>query len=176
MEDREVEANEDLIFVGETFAKASRIICMDDYLIMHRYHNKSLDALRRDDTPFLALKRLEEKLKEANVYEKVRQSFINLALAHLFWQTSKRINNKKVYDSMRRVWMKHFEFKKYPQSYFYNIERYKTCMKYLKYTYAQYKAIEALKRLCIFDKNDTHIKITLFGIKINISRKGKDKR
>ena len=125
--ERLLEASEDLVFVGETLVKAESISMVNEYLINHRYHHTSLEALRNKYAASKALEKLYLILVKTNLYSKVEQSFKNLVLSYMFWHYSVRKNDQKEVRKIARKTMIKYKLFSKPNEYYYEPELYDYC-------------------------------------------------
>lgn len=171
---RELEASEDLVYVGETLARAEKITVLDKIFIKHRIHNKSLEATRKISAPYLALKELKNILIQNNLYKKLEKSFTNLALDMLNWHcSSKRLNTKEMHNLMHNIWLKEFNLIGYPPEYFFDKQQFMNCISKYSYSYAGYTIRNFLKRLLYINIDSSCIHVNFLGIKIRKSNKHK---
>jgi len=154
---RIIEASEDLVFVGRTLVNAERITIVNEYLINHRYHSKSLEATRNKYAATEALKELAALLKKDGLYSTVKQSFINLVMVYLRWHYSIRKDDKQEVEKIVKKAVKKYKLHSYTQDYFYD-----------KWGYECFANV-------FLRKKSNHIIIKIFGIKISFRGLGGNK-
>ena len=163
--DRLLEASEDLVFVGETLVKAESISIVNQYLINHRYHNTSLEALRNKYAASKALEKLYLILVKTNLYSKVEQSFKNLVLSYMFWHYSVRKNDQKEVRKIARKTMIKYKLFSKPNEYYYEPELYDYCKELFM------KSDKFYRKFFSITKVDSHMIFRVLGIKFAIKRK-----
>lgn len=169
-EDRKIQASEDLVFVGETIARASSICILNEYLIKHRYHSKSLESTRKIQTPYLALKKFKDILINNHLYDDLECTFLNLAIHILNWHTSTIKKNKFIiYFYMKFFWLKNLPILKYSIDYYFNQSDYLNFSR--KYSKSIFffliSKIFSIKNL----SDRKHKIITILGIKLKFKRR-----
>lgn len=159
---QEQRTTNDLFFVYAALVKAKRITAVYKTLVHHRADlNQSLSNTREKswDCFYHALMLLKSELENMQIYEEVKQSFVNYALHFSFWNMDTLTGPSlvKLYNALRNEWFEDLDIKGMPKEYFYSpdeFERYDRIMshtaeEYLIYRYDELKkkADEAAKAL-----------------------------
>lgn len=149
---QEQRTTNDLFFVYAALVKAKRITAVYKTLAHHRADlNQSLSNTREKswDCFYHALMLLKSELEKMQIYEEVKQSFVNYALHFSFWNMDTLTGPSlvKLYNALRNEWFEDLDIKGMPKEYFYSpdeFERYdrimsRTAEEYLIYRYDELK-------------------------------------
>lgn len=163
----------DMYFVMLSLILAERISIIDDILIRHRQNNFSSISNSRDKNPYCfiqAIYALKKTLEEKNLYEYVKQSFINWNVEFCFWHldTLKNKKNKqKLLNKLKKEVFIKLDVYSLNADYFYKNTTYQRVQKIKLYKNpALYQTIFSVRN----DDRRTHKIITLLGAKIKIKR------
>lgn len=141
--------SEDLVFVFQSLALASRLSVLDQTLIHHRVNRKSSvsnSRHRNPEVPQQALKLLREALMCQQVYEVFERSFLNWAMEFLVWNVANMGEDRAqrlYFDKLKREWLPEMHFERYPAAYYEN--RFTYC-KYLLTQYAPWPVFSGVLR------------------------------
>lgn len=121
----------DLYFVRTAMALAGRMTYLKNKLVFYRVGMSSNTQATKYKAPlefYKAYRALKERLVKEGVYEKLEQSFINLALDDCMFNIRTITDpeaNKKVKTTLQEEGFDYFGFGNYPEEYFYNKNSYK---------------------------------------------------
>jgi len=132
---QEIKRYNDLFFTNKALTLATKIILLDEVLLFYRVGLKSNLQSGKDNTPLevhKALFALKRFLDEQGVYEKVKDSFIKLALDNVFYNLHeiKNDNSRSLYvNKLRDEYFKDLGITEY------NNLRNLSYMRYLQYKF-----------------------------------------
>jgi glycosyltransferase involved in cell wall biosynthesis len=170
----------DTFFVLFSLALAEKISILEENLIVHRYHNKSLAATRikAPDCFYFALLKLLESLKNRNLYESFEKSFVNYCVTFPFWHfetikdnNAKKIMFERIIDILTRI-----DFDKYPSDYFYSKMEYEEIKRLWNFKfYSRYRRKEFLNSIfsLINSKDKSHKILSILGLRFQFKRRVK---
>lgn len=135
---QEVYHTNDTYFVTLALAKAKRLYCLDKKLIHYRRNVKtSLSATNaRQNDPlgiYKVLSAIQSSLKQNNLYDEFRQSFVSFALGHLLFnlKSTKGLSNIRLSYAINKKWLDEFDILNNDSSYFHAQWQYDELNKFL---------------------------------------------
>ena len=125
-----LKSSEDSAFTLSAIMLATKISYTNDILINYRVNNPKSISRNRDKSAndfYKALKIIQERAQTYNIYEQIKQSFVNYVLHFSLWQI-KSIPNKKIQKHLKKEckikYFKEFDVHGHSKSYFYNTNEY----------------------------------------------------
>lgn len=117
-------------FVFCSLLRAKKIYIVDDFLLYHRKHKRSLETLDNINSNYLChikmLTSIQRKLKEWNIYEQYKRDFINfgLCISKMISNGLKVRNKKKLYSFLKKEGFLKLDIKEYRKEYYYRMSDY----------------------------------------------------
>lgn len=125
----ELRNSEDMPFVYITLLSAHRVTLLSEVMVNYRVNMSSSVSNtieKQPEAPFEAFGLVYEFLKEKNLYEKYKQSFLNWAIEYLVWQVcnvSNREIQRQYFVKVRYIWFPKLKIKGV-YKYLYSVKNY----------------------------------------------------
>ena len=153
---QEQRTSNDLLFTYLSLAKASRITVLEECLAHHRTQVKgSLEAtrIRSVDCCYQALIALRDALKEAGLYARFEQDFVNFSLNFLLWnlETIPWPAHEVLFYKLKLIWLNELNVAGREKEYFYEPQEYERLVRILEKPYNDLSPEEIQRR---FDEKD----------------------
>ncbi|MBO5435182.1 glycosyltransferase family 2 protein [bacterium] len=170
-----LKATNDMYFVMLSLVLANKITVIQDVLIRHRQNNINSISNSRDKNPYCfieAIYKLKTSLEERNLYEPIKQSFINWIVEFCFWHldTLKLKKNKiNLAKKLKNVVFEDLGVYQLDKSYFYHEQTYNRvhCKKLYQHE-RWYQKIFSIRNQV--HHNTKHKVLKVLGIKFKFRR------
>ena len=115
----------DMFFVFIALAKAKKTVTVDEILVHQRVNVSTSLSRNRDkswDCFYIALRAMQDRLKNDGIYGKLEQSFVNWAVNFSLWQirTMTGAAFEQAYELMRTEGFEQLDATRHDRSYFYS--------------------------------------------------------
>ena len=117
-------------FVFCSLMRANKINVIDDFLLYHRKHKRSLEKLDNLNNNYLChiemLASIQGKLKEWNIYEQYKRDFINygLCISKMISNGLRTKNKKKLHTYLKKEGFTKLDIKENSKEYYYRMSDY----------------------------------------------------
>ena len=169
---QDLECTNDMYFVMLSLVLAERISVIKDVLVNHRQNVVSSVSGNRDKNPFCfidAIYKLKQTLEEKDLYEEIKQSFINWNVEFCFWHldTLKLLKNKKqLAQRLQSEVFKNLDVYSLKKDFFFNPKIYERIHKKKIYkTQHWYQYIFSVRNL------QNYKVMTILGVKIKFKKR-----
>ena len=174
---QEQQSINDLFFVYSAMANAKRIHVIDKILIHKRTNNAG--AITTEYTQnskwrnfYNAVYALKNQLQQWNIYEELKQDFVNYALYFTLWNLDKYIsiqNYQELYETVKQEYLAKLDIvAELPEDYFWRKDDYKKLLELKKSNSVEYRWLRRLQMkngsfLFPFELVDKESNIVLYG-------------
>ncbi len=122
---QEIRSTNDMFFVFYLYTKANRIYVIDEVLGHYRQNTRESLSVTREkswNNVLLALRKLQDRLRDDGTYEKHRQSFVNWALNLILWHidTLDFKSGELLKNACREQFFEELNVWNNPKDYYYN--------------------------------------------------------
>lgn len=162
---------EDMYFVMLSLILAEKISVIKDVLVYHRQNIHTSLSNTRDKNPYCfinAIYLLKQTLEEKNIYDKIKQSFVNWILEFCFWNLdtiTSPIVQKKLAQKLESEVFKKLELYSLKKDYFYNRNIYKRL-----HSKCIYKTTKWYQKIFSIKNTQNYKRITILGLKLNVKK------
>ncbi|MBR6126509.1 glycosyltransferase [bacterium] len=123
LEFQNLRQSNDTYFVLMSLVLANKISVVDERLVVHRYHDKSLESTRfiAPECFYEALEKIRKTLISKNIYQTYKKSFLNYCVSFSVWHmTSVDEESQKVVKLYVKKILKKIRFISFKKSYWYD--------------------------------------------------------